>query len=162
MCLNKRWKFDYERLDEDEIPEQELTRRRRFKERGMSVHGDAFDLLVKAERFLREHLPVAGRVDEYPDDAKARSDGGPTDSRGARGQGGDGDLDDIVGAVGTVGDAVIEIHMDLGLGLPEYVYEAVFARALGCRGAGDFTSSDRRPSGSNPMGWSSRRDFGLT
>jgi hypothetical protein len=73
-----------------------------------------------------------------------------------------GDLDDIVGAVGTVGDAVIEIHMDLGLGLPEYVYEAVYARALGCRGAGDFTSSDRRPSGSNPMGWSSRRDFGLT
>jgi hypothetical protein len=90
ICLNKRWKFDYERPNEGEIPEQELTRRRRCKGHGMSVHGDAFDLLVKAERFLREHLPVAGRVDEYPDDAKARSDGGPTDSRGARGQGGDG------------------------------------------------------------------------
>jgi hypothetical protein len=56
----------------------------------MSVHGDTVNLLLKAERFLRENLPVAGRVDEYPDDANAPSDRESVDSRGARGKGRDG------------------------------------------------------------------------
>jgi len=41
------------------------------------------------------------------------------------------ELDDITG---TVVDSAMKIHMELGPGLLESVYEAVLARALECRG----------------------------
>ncbi len=64
-------------------------------------------------------------------------------------------LDDITG---TIVDAALHIHIDLGPGLLESVYEAVLARALERRGCvwsvkGSFNSST--------MAWFLRRGFVL-